>query len=274
MIAVSTLAAISTGAAVLTVAGGGIYLYLRNQKHNRPDDAGNEKDNAERVIDDILQTTGPITRPDKIVIDTLPESSDTKNDTIPLLVEAAPQPPVQQDATEIVEDISDEIDEEVINLLQPTEEEAEILSPESPATFRTAELRVHVFSATEENLRLLLLDRLDEIDEEAPELSRQAICAITLLDEIQQMQSAYSEHNATALADLSQAVRQQLTELNCELLSSDVWDPETQKIGKISYDLPAGSEPIVTAKLSSGLKINGQIIRKQSVALSKSAPEL
>lgn len=142
---------------------------------------------------------------------------------------------------------------------------------ENPKLFATDKFRSLVSSATDENLKLLLLDRLDEIDEEAPTLTRQALCAVTLLDEIREMESAYTEQNAEVLAELITGVTRHLAELECEVLDSDTWDATIQKIGRITYNLPPGAEPVITAKLASGLRVDGQIIRKQSIVLSKSS---
>lgn len=184
--------------------------------------------------------------------------------------ETAPELPVKNkapltDATPLspaIEQIEEAADD------SPTEE------TELPMVFATGKFRNIANTATEEDLKMLLLDRLDEIDEEAPELTRQALCAVTLLDEIREMKGAYTGQNAAVLSEMARGVNQHLIELECEVLDSDSWDASIQKIGKVTYDLPPGTEPVITAKLSSGLKIAGRLIRKQSVALSKSEAEL
>lgn len=133
-------------------------------------------------------------------------------------------------------------------------------------------LRPIADSVENEDLRLLLLDRLDEMDDET-EIIKQALCAVDVYDEITQMKTAYSGTDAEQLKQFLVTIRLILSEQQCDILCSDSWEPETQKIGRTDYDLPEGEAPTMTANLSSGLRVNGRIIRKQSIALSRSLSE-
>ena len=136
--------------------------------------------------------------------------------------------------------------------------------------FVTSKLRTVVDAAEEENLRMLILDRLEEIEEEEDDIERQVLKAVDLLDEILQMRNAYADENARVLDALTQEIKQQLSDLACEILDSDVWQPLVQKAVKIEYILPDGEPPVVFQKLISGVKKNGVVLRKQSVVLHKS----
>lgn len=143
--------------------------------------------------------------------------------------------------------------------------------PDKPATLPTGELRIIANSAEEENLKMLLLDRLDEIEEENADFCQQALCAVLLIDELRQMQGAYTGQNAQCIKDMLYALQEELSARECEILNSDTWTPEIQKIGKVEYTLPNGATPVITAKLASGLRLKGRIIKKQIVALNKSS---
>lgn len=276
----------------VALSGGAVACRLYKRRSKQPTNNG-KKAETEAMISAILQTASncppePQTlHKDVIPQKNLPEADDMEadirmNDT-PSIAPAVPDEdsrPLSETAPECIGEKEENLAEsaDVSPAVEPTEAFSAgtpvTEREEKPTVFITGKFRDIANSATEEDLKMLLLDRLDEIDEEAPELTRQALCAVTLLDEIREMNGAYTEQNAAVLSELTRGVTQHLIELGCEVLDSDSWDASIQKIGKVTYDLPTGTEPVITAKLSSGLKIAGRIIRKQSVAISKSAVEL
>lgn len=283
---ISSVITFTSGVIVGAALSGGAAAYCWSKRRRKQPTDSEKKAMPEVMVGDILKAASP----------TAPAPQTSSGNAIPPLkrpdfgereaeiieldtptlrasqahTETAPELPVKNkapltDATPLspaIEQIEEAADD------SPTEE------AEQPMVFATGKFRNIANTATEENLKMLLLDRLDEIDEEAPELTRQALCAVTLLDEIREMKGAYTGQNAAVLSEIARGVNQHLIELECEVLDSDSWDASIQKIGKVTYDLPPGTEPVITAKLSSGLKIAGRLIRKQSVALSKSEAEL
>lgn len=148
----------------------------------------------------------------------------------------------------------------------------EVETTRDASHFNTSEMRKIAEKADVEDLKLLLLDRMDEMDEKTS-LDSQALCAVALIDEITQMGEAYENQNAAALSSIHAELLRELARHSCEIINSDTWNPEVQKIGRVEYTLEDGASPRIAEKLASGLKMNGRILRKQLVALNKSRQE-
>lgn len=118
----------------------------------------------------------------------------------------------------------------------------------------------------EENLKALLDARLDDMEDEDGDVSK-ACATIELLDEIRILAPNYQGHDAMVLQKLVKLFQRQLAEIGAEVIDDDTWNPSRQKVGVIVRDLPAGSSPVISEKVASGLLIRGRVCRKQVVNL-------
>ena len=123
--------------------------------------------------------------------------------------------------------------------------------------------------ADDENLKGLILDRLEEVEELEDEPVQQALCLVNLLDELRTVRKAFSGNDTSCIKLMLNRIQKILHETGCELLDSDTWEPAIQRAIKIDYVLPEGQEPVITEKGASGLKVRGRLIRKQEVHIQK-----
>ncbi len=128
-------------------------------------------------------------------------------------------------------------------------------------------------ASTDENLKGLLLDRLEDIKLYAENTEKWAKEAVGLIDEIRVMRNAYSGTNGDVLDTISSILKTQMQDRNCEILDSDTWDPSIQRAIKINRILPKGSTPRVATKYTSGIKVEGNLIRKQEIELEQEVAE-
>lgn len=250
MITVSSVSIFTLGLAVGDAAGYGVPFLCKKYRKTDKRTTPGEKETPEKHVDKIFREAVPLFHPDAAAIDAPAAditANATKTDKPQIVLPESPMP------------------EEAASSAPPPPVQNE------PATLTTAKLRAHANSAEEENLKMLLLDRLDEIEEEEADICQQAMCAVLLIDELRQMQGAYTGQNAQCIKDMLYALQEELTAHECEILNSDTWNPEIQKIGKVEYTLPNDATPVITAKLASGLRLKGRIIKKQIVALNKSS---
>lgn len=248
----------SAGLALGTVAGcsGAIYMNRCRKSGQQADD---EVNSAKEMVSDILNPNGePRKKPEY----------KPSTEVMPAWVEElSPSQVTQKDKSPIEFPFSKEEEKSCASQdIFETESICDI------SHFNTFAMRGIAQTADDEDLKLLLLDRMDEIDEEAS-LNSQALCAVTLVDEITQMCKAYEGQNAVTLSSIHSEILRELARHNCEIIDLDTWDSEVQKIGKEEYTLEDGAVPHIAEKLASGLKMNGRVIRKQLVALNKSRSE-
>lgn len=250
----------SAGLALGTMAGcTGAICINRLRKSGKQAHDEDEIKSAEKIVSEILnQDQEHRTKPEY----------KPSTEVMPAWVEELSAPQVaQKDKTPI--EIPSTRDEEKPCTLQ------ELFDTEATCDishFDTSEMRKIARTIDNEDLSLLLLDRMDEIDEKNS-LDAQALCAVSLTDEIMQMCEAYEGQNAAALSSIHARLLGELARHNCEIINSDTWNPEVQKIGKVEYTLEDGASPHIAEKLASGLRMNGRILRKQLVALNKSRKE-
>ena len=260
MIITPSILFFSAGLALGAVAGctGAICVnHFRRSDKQAKDEA--EINAAEKIVSDILNHD----REHR----TKPEYQ-TSTEAIPARAEKLSAPQViQKDKTPI--EFPSASEEEKPGASQELLETAAVCDI---SYFNTSEMRKIAQAIDNEDLSLLLLDRLDEIDEKTS-LDSQALCAVALTDEITQMGEAYEGQNAAALSSIHAEIMRELARHNCEVINSDTWNPEVQKIGRVEYTLEDGAAPRIAEELASGLKMNGRILRKQLVALNKSRQE-
>lgn len=134
-----------------------------------------------------------------------------------------------------------------------------------------AELKLVTESIQVENLKGLVIDRIEEI-EEASHPDDAALLSLSFIQELKLMAQAYSDNNAKALTDIITELERLLTIDGYTILDSDEWDSSTQRAVKIHYDLVEGDSPTIKQKVSLGLSKQGRIIKKQEVELLKPQP--
>ncbi len=150
---------------------------------------------------------------------------------------------------------------------EPTVEEP------SAAECQMREMEAASNASTDENLKGLLLDRLEDINRYSENTEKWAKEAVGLIDEISVMRNAYSGTNGDVLDTISSILKTQMQDRNCEILDSDTWEPSIQRAIKINRILPKGSTPHVAAKYASGIKVEGNLIRKQEIKLEQEVAE-
>ena len=143
----------------------------------------------------------------------------------------------------------------------------------SIAEHQIKEMEAASNTSTDENLKGLLLDRLEDIKLYYNSTEKWAKEAVGLIDEIGVMRNAYSGTNGEVLDTICSILKAQLQNRNCEILDSDTWDSSIQRAIKINRILPKGSAPRVATKYSSGIKVEGNLIRKQEIELEQEVVE-
>lgn len=146
-------------------------------------------------------------------------------------------------------------------------------SPKKDTSFQTHRMRETIQACDEENLRLLLEDRLDEVDDDKADLEKQALDVALLLDEIHGLETPYADKpDGVVLARLANDLKAELLACNCELLDSDVWNPDIQRAVRIEPTDEPLEHPIILAKQALGVKVRGRLVRKQEVKIKKYIP--
>ena len=146
-------------------------------------------------------------------------------------------------------------------------------SPKKDTSFQTHRMRETIQACDEENLRLLLEDRLDEVDDDKADLEKQALDVALLLDEIHGLETPYAgKPDGVVLARLADALKAELRSRDCELLDSDVWNPDIQRAVRIEPTDEPLEHPIILAKQALGVKVRGRLVRKQEVKIKKHIP--
>lgn len=146
-------------------------------------------------------------------------------------------------------------------------------SPKKDTSFQTHRMRETIQACDEENLRLLLEDRLDEVDDDKADLEKQARDVALLLDEIHGLETPYAgKPDGVVLARLADDLKAELRARDCELLDSDVWNPDIQRAVRVEPTDEPLEHPIILAKQSLGVKVRGRLVRKQEVKIKKHIP--
>lgn len=146
-------------------------------------------------------------------------------------------------------------------------------SPKKDTSFQTHRMRETIQACDEENLRLLLEDRLDEVDDDKADLEKQARDVALLLDEIHGLETPYAgKPDGVVLARLADDLKAELRACDCELLDSDVWNPDIQRAVRVEPTDEPLEHPIILAKQALGVKVRGRLVRKQEVKIKKHIP--
>ncbi|HIX20306.1 MAG TPA: hypothetical protein H9862_06880 [Candidatus Akkermansia intestinigallinarum] len=146
-------------------------------------------------------------------------------------------------------------------------------SPKKDTSFQTHRMRETIQACDEENLRLLLEDRLDEVDDDKADLEKQARDVALLLDEIHGLETPYAgKPDGVVLARLADDLKAELRACDCELLDSDVWNPDIQRAVRVEPTDEPLEHPIILAKQALGVKVRGRLVRKQEVKIKKYIP--
>lgn len=186
-----------------------------------------------------------------------PDRAEKKKPVLPFPEQPKKEPEVLEIAAETI----------------PVEEETAQPEPAAATTEESSpEPTLHSIAtkADDENLKGLLLDRLEEMEELEDEPEQQALCLVNLIDELHTVHNAFSGNDSACIELMLIKIQKHLQENGCELLDTDTWDPTIQRAIKIDYVLPEGQGPIIITKGATGLKVRGRLIRKQEVHIQKS----
>lgn len=144
------------------------------------------------------------------------------------------------------------------------------LEPEVLPLFNVSKLKDIADSVDDEDLRGLMVDRVAEFTDVSRLDDDCALSAVDFLDELSNIESAYSEPLSFCIASMKSVIKSDLLQADYEILDSDTWTPEIQRAVKISHTLEPDAFPLIAAKRASGLRCKGRLIRKQEVELLKS----
>lgn len=126
-------------------------------------------------------------------------------------------------------------------------------------------MRETVDAIAGDDLRDLVRDRLEEVSRRVEDWGMEVADALGELEDLK----TEDADDARRVQDVCTELRRELSALGCEILDSDVWNPETQRAVKVEYTLPPGSTPSIAQKVSYGLRVQGRLVRKQEVCLQK-----
>ena len=143
------------------------------------------------------------------------------------------------------------------NMAHEEEEIKPILSP-APQSQPTVEKLLH--SIESEDVRELIKERDSEL------VSRLEDWALEVVDTMDEISRMPQEKGTAAYIE---RLRSQLAALDCTLIDSDKWDPELQRAIKVEEAVTPGSAPCITRKISTGLRVRGKLVRKQTVIIKK-----
>ncbi len=146
---------------------------------------------------------------------------------------------------------------------------AEVQEKEStpPASGRCSNLAEQL---NDENLRELVKDRLNDLQEEETRTQAWALALVDLLDELKLMRPSYSECDAKVVSRLAQEFERLLQGEGFTRIDLDEWNPALQRAIRVERTLPEGAPAAIISKGASGLIIGGRLIRKQEVILNLS----
>ena len=110
-------------------------------------------------------------------------------------------------------------------------------------------------------------DRLAETNPaESSDETKWALGVVDFLDELKESDADASEEERTASRNLSDRLRAALAEKGFALVDSDEWNPDRQRAVAVSRK-PDATGTKILGKGSTGLSLNGKIIRKQEVKI-------
>ena len=110
-------------------------------------------------------------------------------------------------------------------------------------------------------------DRLAETNPtESSDETKWALGVVDFLDELKESEADASEAERTESRNLSDRLKAALAAKGFELVDSDEWNPDRQRAVAVSRE-PDATGTKILGKGSTGLSLNGKIIRKQEVKI-------
>lgn len=137
--------------------------------------------------------------------------------------------------------------------------------PPTPVGTRSFSIREVVEDITDEGIRELIRDRMEEV------LRRTEDWGMEVADVLGEIENLKTEPGGDTerVRELCIEMRRELAATGCELLDSDVWTPEIQRAIKVENAPSPGGQTSVTHKISYGLRVHGRLVRKQEVCIQK-----
>lgn len=91
--------------------------------------------------------------------------------------------------------------------------------------------------------------------------------AVDFYDELLLLEKSADVQDMTALFSLKDNMTQAFKAMGIELLRESSWNPETQRAISVEKTLPPHASPTIKEQGASGIRLEGQLIRKQEVLL-------
>ena len=143
----------------------------------------------------------------------------------------------------------------------PSLQEKKIDKPDSPVVSESRKTVDELINSIDsEDVRELVRERDAEL---VRRLEDWALEVVDAMDEISRI-----PHEKGPVAYVERLCSQ-LSMLDCTLIDSDEWNPELQRAIKVEEAVTPGSSTRVTRKISTGLRVRGKLVRKQTVIIEK-----
>ncbi len=117
------------------------------------------------------------------------------------------------------------------------------------------------------DLKGLVCSRLADMDMEQPGSEAWGLAAVDFFDELSLLAEGCEAADADVVLSLQKALPGLLALHGCKLLDESEWNPQVQRATSIDRCLSEGERPRLVRKFSSGLMVEGKLIRKQEVKL-------
>ncbi|MBT8792739.1 hypothetical protein [Akkermansia muciniphila] len=121
-----------------------------------------------------------------------------------------------------------------------------------------------------DNLRGLIKERIADFSIEGLSIEKWALGVVDFMDEISWMSDSCSSRDVRVLRDLVKQMKALLSSMDCIPIDEDLWTQENQRAVSVKEVLPKGASPRIIKKGSTGLIVQGKLIRKQEVYLETS----
>lgn len=121
-----------------------------------------------------------------------------------------------------------------------------------------------------DNLKGLLKERIADFSIEGLSIEKWALSVVDFLDEISWMSDSFSSRDVRVLRDFAKQMENLLSSMDCILVDEDLWTQESQRAVSVKKVLAKGASPRIIKKGSTGLIVQGKLIRKQEVYLETS----
>ena len=128
-------------------------------------------------------------------------------------------------------------------------------------------LKSDIFLKISTDLLLFFQDRLLGLDELPHSDVQWVIRAVDLLDEMQMMNRSYSENDSQAVNFIKDKILEDFSKIKVVIIDKDTWDGGNEQRAISVKRSPLVSVEKIEKKLSSGIIMNGALIRKQEVFL-------